>query len=49
MFRIDRARDFVGQEVTLRGWLANLRSSGKIHFLIIRDGTGFMQCVVVKG
>jgi len=49
MFRIERARDFVGQEVILRGWLANLRSSGKIHFLIIRDGTGFMQCVLAKG
>jgi len=49
MFSIARAQDFVGQEVVLRGWLANLRSSGKIHFLIVRDGTGFMQCVLVKG
>jgi len=38
----------VGQEVTLRGWLHNRRSSGKIHFLIVRDGTGFMQAVMSK-
>ena len=37
-----------GQEVTLRGWLHNRRSSGKIHFLIVRDGTGFIQAVMSK-
>jgi asparaginyl-tRNA synthetase len=37
-----------GQEVTLRGWLHNRRSSGKIHFLIVRDGTGFLQAVMSK-
>ncbi len=37
-----------GQEVTLKGWLHNRRSSGKIHFLIIRDGTGFIQAVMSK-
>ncbi|MEN3202323.1 MAG: asparagine--tRNA ligase [Atribacterota bacterium] len=35
-----------GKEVELRGWLANRRSSGKIVFLIIRDGTGFIQATV---
>ncbi len=40
------ARD--GQAVTLKGWLHNRRSSGKIHFLTLRDGTGFIQCVMVK-
>jgi asparaginyl-tRNA synthetase len=35
----------VGQEVTLRGWLYNRRSSGKVHFLLLRDGTGVCQCV----
>ncbi len=39
---------FDGQEVTLRGWLHNRRSSGKIHFLIVRDGTGFIQVVMSK-
>jgi asparaginyl-tRNA synthetase len=38
-----------GQEVTLHGWLDNRRSSGKLHFLQVRDGTGTIQCVVFKG
>jgi asparaginyl-tRNA synthetase len=37
-----------GQEVTLRGWLHKRRSSGKIHFLTVRDGTGFIQTVMSK-
>jgi asparaginyl-tRNA synthetase len=40
---------FVDQEVTLKGWMYNKRSSGKIHFLQIRDGSGFVQAVMVKG
>ena len=35
----------VGQTVRLRGWLAQKRSSGKIKFLILRDGSGYVQCV----
>ncbi len=38
-----------GQEVLLEGWLAGKRSSGKILFLSLRDGTGFIQCVVSRG
>src|SRR5436190_20376292 len=38
----------VGQRVTIQGWLHNRRSSGKIHFLIVRDGTGFIQAVMSK-
>jgi len=38
----------VGQEVTLRGWVHNKRSSGKIQFLILRDGTGYIQGVIAK-
>ena len=38
-----------GKEVTLAGWLYNSRASGKIQFLILRDGTGLCQCVVEKG
>jgi len=37
-----------GQQVTIHGWLHNRRSSGKIHFLIVRDGTGFLQAVMSK-
>ncbi|MBI4427851.1 MAG: asparagine--tRNA ligase [Ignavibacteriales bacterium] len=39
----------VGQEVELQGWLYNKRSSGKIRFLLLRDGTGVLQGVLVKG
>ncbi|MEK6454542.1 asparagine--tRNA ligase [Caldifermentibacillus hisashii] len=39
---------YVGQEVTIGAWLANKRSSGKIAFLQLRDGSGFIQGVVVK-
>jgi len=38
-----------GQSVTIRGWLYNKRSSGKVRFLLIRDGTGIVQGVMVKG
>ena len=38
-----------GQDVELRGWLYNKRSSGKLHFLQLRDGSGVVQCVVFKG
>src|SRR6266852_6343074 len=38
----------VGEEITIKGWLHNRRSSGKIHFLILRDGTGFIQAVMSK-
>jgi asparaginyl-tRNA synthetase len=37
-----------GQQITIRGWLHNRRSSGKLHFLIVRDGTGFVQAVMSK-
>ncbi len=37
-----------GQSVTIRGWLHNRRSSGKIHFLQVRDGSGFIQAVMSK-
>ena len=45
---ISQAAKFVDKTVTIGAWLANKRSSGKIAFLQLRDGTGFMQGVVVK-
>lgn len=45
---IHRIGTYVGQTVTLRGWLYNKRSSGKIQFLQVRDGTGVIQCVSVR-
>ncbi len=38
-----------GQDICLKGWLYNKRSSGKLHFLQVRDGTGIIQAVVFKG
>jgi asparaginyl-tRNA synthetase len=45
---IEDIHQHVGEEVIIAGWLYNKRSSGKIHFLIVRDGTEVIQCVVVK-
>ena len=42
-------KKYAGQEITLRGWLFNKRSSGKVKFVILRDGTGYLQCVYFKG
>ncbi len=46
-----RVRDLgahVGHEVTVRGWLTTKRSSGKIRFLVLRDGSGLVQCVMAR-
>jgi asparaginyl-tRNA synthetase len=40
---------FTGQDVTLRGWVYNRTDKGKLCFLLVRDGTGFVQCVAFKG
>jgi len=45
---VNEISNYDGKEVTLKGWLYNKRSSGKIWFLIFRDGTGFIQCVVSR-
>ncbi|MSO36061.1 MAG: asparagine--tRNA ligase [Acidobacteria bacterium] len=45
---INTIGEHVGASVTIKGWLHNRRSSGKIHFLVIRDGTGFLQVVMGK-
>ncbi|GAY76045.1 asparagine--tRNA ligase [Sporolactobacillus inulinus] len=46
--RISEVKNHLGDEVTIGAWLANKRSSGKIAFLELRDGTGFIQGVVLK-
>jgi len=46
--RISHIANHVDQEVTLKGWLYNKRGSGKIQFLQLRDGSGFIQCVLSK-
>jgi len=46
--RVDELAKHVGETVTVRGWLYHRRSSGKLHFLEVRDGSGIVQCVVAK-
>ncbi|MBU2552197.1 MAG: asparagine--tRNA ligase, partial [Proteobacteria bacterium] len=46
---IKRVGDHVGREVTLKGWLYSKRSSGKIRFLVVRDGSGLIQVVMSRG
>ncbi|MFL1695549.1 asparagine--tRNA ligase [Weissella kandleri] len=46
--RIEDVKDYVGKEVRIGAWLRNKRGSGKLQFLQLRDGTAFMQAVVVK-
>jgi len=48
LIRIEEAAGHVGSEVEIRGWLYHKRSSGKIHFLLIRDGTGILQAVLAR-
>ncbi|GAC1581198.1 MAG: hypothetical protein NVS3B20_11980 [Polyangiales bacterium] len=46
---IEELSQHVGKEVEIHGWRDHLRSSGKLHFLEVRDGTGVVQAVVFKG
>ncbi len=46
--RISQFKDVIGQEVTIQGWIQGGRSSGKIAFFEIRDGSGFTQAVVAQ-
>ena len=47
-YYIDELNKYVGETVELKGWVFRHRSSGKIKFLTVRDGTGLCQCVFVK-
>ena len=46
--RISQMAQHIGEEVVLKGWLYNARSSGKIQFLVVRDGTGLCQGILEK-
>lgn len=48
-YYIDEISKYVGQEVELKGWAYNSRSSGKVKFLEIRDGTGIIPCIFFRG
>lgn len=47
--RINELPHHIGEEVAIHGWMTHFRSSGKIHFLVIRDGTGEVQAVIRAG
>ncbi|NNG26449.1 MAG: asparagine--tRNA ligase, partial [Ignavibacteriaceae bacterium] len=47
--QINELKNYTDKEVTLRGWLFNKRASGKVRFVILRDGSGYLQCVYFKG
>ncbi|MEO5590314.1 MAG: asparagine--tRNA ligase [Gemmatimonadaceae bacterium] len=47
--RIAELSQYAGTEVSVRGWVTHVRSSGKVAFIVMRDGSGTLQCVLVKG
>lgn len=49
LIRVEDISQFAGQEVTIRGWVYNRTDKGKLAFLLVRDGSGFVQCVAFKG
>ncbi len=49
IIRVEEISRYTGQEVTIQGWVYNRTDKGKLVFLLIRDGSGFVQCVAFKG
>jgi asparaginyl-tRNA synthetase len=49
LIRVEDISKFVGQEATIHGWVYNRTDKGKLVFLLVRDGSGFVQCVAFKG
>jgi asparaginyl-tRNA synthetase len=45
---ISRLSEYVGQTVTVRGWITTVRSGGKLSFVNLRDGSGYLQAVVSR-
>ena len=48
LIRIDKIADYVGQKVTLQGWVHARTDKGKLHFVQLRDGAGIVQCVAFQ-
>lgn len=48
VIKVEKIGEYVGQEVTVHGWVYNRTDKGKLVFLLVRDGTGFVQCVAFK-
>jgi asparaginyl-tRNA synthetase len=49
IIQVNKIADYVAQEVTIQGWVYNRTDKGKLIFLLVRDGYGFVQCVAFKG
>ena len=49
IIRVSEISKYDGQEVTVQGWVYNRTHKGKLIFLLVRDGSGFVQCVAFKG
>ena len=46
---VSKISNYVEKEVTIKGWVYNRTDKGKLVFLLVRDGSGFVQCVAFKG
>src|SRR5512136_437840 len=49
IIRVEEISKYTGQDVTIQGWVYNRTDKGKLVFLLVRDGSGFVQCVAFKG
>ena len=49
IIRVEEIAKYSGQEVTVQGWVYSRTDKGKLVFLVVRDGSGFVQCVAFKG
>lgn len=49
IIKVEEIEKYTGQEVTIQGWVYNRTDKGKLVFLLVRDGSGFVQCVAFKG
>jgi len=45
---VEKISEYEGQEITIQGWVYNRTDKGKLVFLLVRDGSGFVQCVAFK-
>ena len=45
---IEQLKNYIGQQVTLSGWMYKNRPSGKVQFLMLRDGSGLCQCIIER-
>ncbi len=48
IIRVEEIAKYIGQQVTVQGWVYSRTDKGKLVFLLVRDGSGFVQCVAFK-